>query len=40
VADSLQGRLDEALTQKDTAEYALRDLQARMDNAQPSTLGV
>jgi PAS domain S-box-containing protein len=34
VADSLQGRLDEALRETETAEDALRDLQARIDNAQ------
>jgi PAS domain S-box-containing protein len=34
VADSLQQRMSEALREKETAEDALRDLQARIDNAQ------
>jgi len=34
VADSLQALFEEALANRDTAEDALRDLQARVDNAQ------
>jgi len=34
VAEPLQQRLDEALSEKKAAEEALRDLQARVDNAQ------
>jgi PAS domain S-box-containing protein len=34
MADSLQQRLDQTLKDKGTAEDALRDLQARVDNAQ------
>jgi PAS domain S-box-containing protein len=34
VADSLQGRLDEAQRDRAAAEHALRDLQTRIDNAQ------
>jgi hypothetical protein len=34
VADALPERLDQALREKEVAEHALRDLQARIDNAQ------
>jgi PAS domain S-box-containing protein len=34
VADTLQVRLEQALREREAAEHALRDLQARIDNAQ------